>query len=251
MKTIFIKTDNNDAYMNTVANFRGAVHGTDTGVDLYFEAAASVGGGGAFDKISLVCVSESEQEVMASISGALTGSHSKAMVVIADDIGKKYVNANIASVGAIDLAVTATTQVENVLIKTDDYQITAADSGSTIVINDTNAILTLPTCAAGLKYKIICGQDTATAKIVAGASDCFFGTVYLATTTINVPMGVNQSVPLATTSLNEVVLTHDAATLGGKAGDVVYITGVNAVSWHVDAVLLTDHADPTTVATIV
>ena len=37
MKTIFIKTDNNDAYMNTVANFRGAVHGTDTGVDLYFD----------------------------------------------------------------------------------------------------------------------------------------------------------------------------------------------------------------------
>ena len=74
MKSVFIKTANNDAYMNTVSNFRGAVHSADTAVDLYFQAAAaSSTGGAAYDKIPLVVTTEKEQEVMADISGALAG----------------------------------------------------------------------------------------------------------------------------------------------------------------------------------
>ena len=59
-KYVYIKTANDSAYMNTAANFRGATHTSDTGVDLFFKAA-SVGGDCAragFDKISLVITTE-------------------------------------------------------------------------------------------------------------------------------------------------------------------------------------------------
>ena len=36
----FVETANDSAYMNTAANFRGATHTSDTGVDLFFQAAA-------------------------------------------------------------------------------------------------------------------------------------------------------------------------------------------------------------------
>ena len=91
-KYVFIKTADNSAYMNTVANFRGAVHSADTAVDLYFASAGS-GVEGSFDKIPLVVTSNKEQEVMEAVGGALAGTHSKGMVVIADDVASSYVNA--------------------------------------------------------------------------------------------------------------------------------------------------------------
>jgi len=254
-KYVFIKTADNNAYMNTAANFRGAVHSGDTSVDLYFQAAAAVAGGGAFDKIALVVTSNKEEEVMTSIGAALTGTHAKGMIVIADDIAKSYVNANIGSVGNIDLAVTATTQLENVITTTVDYGLTAAESGSTVLVNHAAREITLPTCAAGLKYKIVLGVDTtAGAKIIAGADDCFFGTVAVTTTTAFSASDSNtamQAEVLATISKDELAFTHDSATLGGKGGDIIYITGVNDVSWHVEAHLATDHADPASIAVIV
>ena len=245
---VFIKTDNNDAYMNTVANFRGAVHGTDTGIDLYFEAAASVGGGGAFDKISLVVKTETEQEVMEFIGAALTGSHSKGMVVIADDIAKKYVNANITSVGAIALAVTATTFVKPVLVKTADYTLTAADSGSIVNLNDADGVLTLPTCAAGLNYTIVLGlASTAGAGVNAGAGDCFFGSIAVSGAD---DKNSFQTELITTTSKDQLLFRHaGATTLAGGPGDVIHITGINDTSWHVNASLQTTAA-PSSIAVI-
>ena len=120
-KYVFIKTANDSAYMNTAANFRGAIHSADTAVDLYFKSAGS-GVEGAFDKIPLVVTTQKEQEVMDSIGGSLAGSHSKGMVVIADDVASKYVNANITSVGAFSLASTG------VLTKRNIELVTAIDS---------------------------------------------------------------------------------------------------------------------------
>ena len=147
-KYVFIKTADNSAYMNTAANFRGAVHSADLAVDLFFKAAGS-GVEGAFDKITLVTVSNKEQEVMDAIGGALAGSHSKGMVVIADDVASEYVNANISSVDAFSLASTGVLAKANVESVTVDDQLTAADSGKTFVFADAAAVLTLPDSGAG------------------------------------------------------------------------------------------------------
>tara|TARA_R100000654_G_scaffold17846_2_gene37210 strand:+ start:956 stop:1666 length:711 start_codon:yes stop_codon:yes gene_type:complete len=134
--------------MNTAANFRGAVHSADLAVDLFFKAAGS-GVEGAFDKITLVTVSNKEQEVMDAIGGALAGSHTKGMVVIADDVASEYVNKNISSVNAFSLASTGVLAKANVESVTADDQLTAADSGKTFVFADAAAVLTLPDSGAG------------------------------------------------------------------------------------------------------
>ena len=148
-KYIYIKTANDQAYMNTAANFRGAIHSGDTAVDLYFNAAGS-GVAGAFDKIPLVVTTEKEQEVMDSIGGALAGSHSKGMVVIADDVASKYVNANISSVGAFSLASTGVLAKTNVQdLVTANAVLTPEESGKTFIFTDAAAVLTLPDSGAG------------------------------------------------------------------------------------------------------
>jgi hypothetical protein len=147
-KYVFIKTADNSAYMNTADNFRGAVHSGDTAVDLYFNAAGS-GVAGAFDKIPLVVTTEKEQEVMEYIGGALAGTHSKGMVVIADDVASSYVNANITSVGAFSLASTGTLYKRMVEDVTADDTLTADESGKIYVFQDAAAVLTLPDSGGG------------------------------------------------------------------------------------------------------
>ena len=148
-KYVFIKTANDDAYMNTAANFRGAVHSADTAVDLYFNAAGS-GVAGAFDKIPLVVTTQKEQEVMDAIGGALAGSHSKGMVVIADDVASSYVNGNISSVGAVSLASTGALMKKNVESVTADDTLTADESGKMFIFADVDgATLTLPDSGGG------------------------------------------------------------------------------------------------------
>ena len=148
-KYVYIKTANNDAYMNTAANFRGAVHSGDTAVDLYFDAAGS-GVAGAFDKIPLVTVTEKEQEVMDNIGGALAGTHSKGMIVIADDVASNYVNANISSVGAFSLASTGALMKRNIESVTADDTLTEDESGKMFIFADVDgATLTLPDSGGG------------------------------------------------------------------------------------------------------
>ena len=127
-KFVFIKTANDDAYMNTVDNFRGAIHSGDTAVDLYFDAAGS-GVAGAFDKIPLVVVTEKEQEVMEFIGGALAGTHD---VLTADESGKIFVFQDAAAVltlpdsGAGDIIGTTYTFISN-----------SAGSGQEVICADT------------------------------------------------------------------------------------------------------------------
>ena len=170
-KFVFIKTANNDAYMNTVDNFRGAVHSADTAVDLYF-ASATGGNFNIYDKIALVVTTEKEQEVMASIGAALAGSHSTGMVVIADDVAPKYVNANITSVGDIDLSVSERrTTVESL---TAAKVVASTDSGTTFVLNAAAGYaITLPTAAvmgAGFKCRFVTGTLFATSDWVISAT---------------------------------------------------------------------------------
>jgi len=134
--------------MNTVNNFRGAIHSGDTAVDLYFQAAAAgSSGGAAYDKIPLVVTTEKEQEAMEHIGAALTGSNSKGMIVIADDVAGKYVSSTITSAGTFSLNSTGHTRaVESVTV---DDSLLASESGTTYVFADAAAVLTLPDSGGG------------------------------------------------------------------------------------------------------
>ena len=237
MKYVYIKTSDNNAYMNTTDNFRGAVHSGDTTVDLYFNAAGS-GVEGAFDNITLNITTAKEQEVMNSIGGALAGTHSKGMIVIADDVASNYVNGNITSVDAFALASTGTLMKANVESVTADDTLTAADSGKTFIFADAAAILTLPDSGAG----DIIGW---TAKFISN----FQGTgqeVICADTTNEVMLG---GVIHVDTDDDTVTVGHAAevadgfssieitGTTEGEPGSMWTLTNIAADRWIVEGVM--------------
>ena len=160
-KYIYIKTADNSAYMNTADNFRGAVHSTDLAIDLYFEAASSVTGGGSYDKITLVTNSNKEQEIMESIAAALTGGPAKSMVVIADDVASDYVNANITGVNAFSLATSSAPKVIPFVSITDTYEVLPAQTGTSFVLDGAaGKVITMPSAAlmgSGFNCKFIVG----------------------------------------------------------------------------------------------
>jgi len=231
-KYIYIKTANNSAYMNTAANFRGATHTSDTGVDLFFKAAA-VGGDGAsagFDKISLVITTEKEQEVMEAVGGALAGTHSKGMIVIADDVASKYVNAGITSVGAITLS--ATGSFKKLLTWTADLALEASDSGAWVYANDATALdLRLPTASgnAGVNYQIFIQKaQTGNTHILAEAGDFFEGALLMSdadTATENLFFAV------ANTAEDDAI-NLDSDAKGRLAGGFIELV-CDGTKWHV------------------
>ena len=160
MKYVYIKAADNDAYMNQVANFRGADHQGDTAVDLYFDAAQGSANSGAYDKITLAITSGKEQEVMEFIGAALSGGASDGMVVIADAVAKVFVNGGITDVTSITRGVTGSKREVEAITNGSAVTrtLTASESGKLFTVNmstvDNNVTLTLPTAStsAGVFY---------------------------------------------------------------------------------------------------
>ena len=129
---------------------------------------------------------------------------------------------------------------ENIIITTAAHTLVADDSGSTVLHNVADAALTLPAAAAGLKFKIILGI-TATSGcniLTASAADCFFGNILLATDAVD-NTGTAQLLPYATaiaaaSSYDAMKFVAATATIGGVAGEVIHLTCVSSVAWHVD-----------------
>jgi hypothetical protein len=235
-KYIYIKTANDSAYMNTAKNFKGAHHSADTVIDLYFEAAGAVEG--AFDKITLTVTTQKEQEVMDSIGGALAGTHSKGMIVIADDVASKYVNANITAVGAFALAQTAATFKVPTESVTANDTLTAAESGTTYVFADAAAVLTLPDSGAGdiigTTYKFI-SNFTGTGQEVICAdttNEFFIGTIIGADQDADAsPLGWNAQVSDGFSSIEFTGVTD------GKIGSYFTVTNYAADRWLIEGVV--------------
>ncbi len=141
-----------------------------------------------------------------------------------------------------------------VMVVTAAKSLTASDSGSTIFVNAAAIAVTLPSCAAGLKYKFVFGIDTtAGAKISAASGDCFFGTftVNSATKTKSSAQSIPHATAIATVGDYDVCdFTHDSQTLAGKAGDMVEVIGIDDTAWLVSGALMTDGNDPDAVAII-
>ena len=151
-KFIYIRNGIDEAYMNSVDNFKGMSQGdTSAKVVLFFDAASSTASGNNYDKITLSVTDGKEKEVMETIAGSLEGSKSGSVAVIADEFGNNYVNGNITAVDTIELNSSATlNQVLTVENVTASDSVTAAESGKMFVFNDVDgAVLTLPDSGAG------------------------------------------------------------------------------------------------------
>ena len=240
-----------DSYMNTAANFRGAYASTQT-VDIYFQAAASGTGQGAssYDKIIVACTDGEEDRAVEQLAAAIGGG--RGMTIIADDVNSVYACEDITSVTTIAKAVSGASS--NVITLTDDRTLTSGESGSFVVLNHATKVITLPTAAAGLNYKIMFLQDTdAACTIVAGSGDAFFGNIKVTSASEDQTeiQDVNHATAIATVAnYDNLDFDHDEAALGGKAGDIVHLMAVDSTAWHVETVLTTDHANPASIAVI-
>tara|TARA_R100000541_G_scaffold19218_1_gene29211 strand:+ start:312 stop:1082 length:771 start_codon:yes stop_codon:yes gene_type:complete len=251
-KYVFIKTADNSAYMNTAANFRGAIHSADTAVELFFTAAESTLAG-AYDKITLVTASNKEQEVMDAIGGSLAGSHSKGMVVIADDVASKYVNANITSVNAFELATGGSYKTP--IVTAIDRTLLAAESGSTVIVNHAAKVITMPTVALGLQagmwFDVVPAIDPEAGFTVV-AAEGMYGHLEVQSTTEanNITQQVLRSAAIAApANFDNFDLVHDTNTLGGVAGQRYHFE-FDGTAWNASNQITADHANPASTAII-
>ena len=254
---IYIRNAEDDAYVNHGDNFKGMEQAASGAVILYFDSpiSATTETGGSYDKITLAVTANSEKEAMVDINGALFGGKAGSTTVIADDYGNvscsDYISTT-AGVTSIEKALAGTTS--NVITLTDDRTLTSGESGSLVVLNHASKVITLPTAAAGLNYKIMFLQDTdAACTIVAGSGDCFFGSIKVISSTEDQTetQNITHATAIGTVaSYDNLDFDHDAAALGGKAGDIVHLMAVDSTAWHVEAVLENDHANPASVAVI-
>ena len=253
---IYIRNAEDDAYVTHGNNFRGMEQASSGVVILYFESpiSSTTETGGAYDKITLAVTANKEKEAMIDINGALFGGKAGDTTVIADDYGNVSCSGFISTTAGVTTISKATSGItRNVITLTDDRTLTSGESGSFVVLNHATKIITLPTAAAGLNYKIMFLQDTdAACSIVASAGDAFFGTIEVVSSTDN--KTASQHVTHATAvgtvaNYDNLDFDHDVTTLGGKAGDVVSLMCVDATAWHVDATLTMD-GNPSSIAVI-
>ena len=128
-----------------------------------------------------------------------------------------------------------------VIINSAARTLLAAESGSTVLHNSAATAITLPAAKAGLNFKIILGiESTAGCNILtASTADCFFGTIPLNSDVVDTGMGVPQQITYATAiaapgSYDAMKFVAATATIGGVAGEVIHLTCVSSVAWHVD-----------------
>ena len=129
---------------------------------------------------------------------------------------------------------------ENIIITTAAHTLVADDSGSTILHNVADAALTLPSAAAGLKFKVILGiESTSGCNILtASAADCFFGTIPLYSSDTADQTGVAQQLTYAVSiaapaSYDALKFVAATTTIGGVVGTVIHLTAVSGVAWYV------------------
>ena len=144
----------------------------------------------------------------------------------------------------------------SVIVAGDDITLTAAQSGSTVFLNNATATVQLPAAAAGLNFKVILGiETTAGCDILAASGDAFFGIIRLFSDTadqVGVPQQISHATAIGTVaSYDTMDFVAATATIGGMAGDMVEICAVDDTAWHVSADLTTTANDPGTVAVIV
>ena len=187
-----------------------------------------------------------------AIGGALAGGRSGSTAVIADEYKGVFCDDVITAVTSIETATSAV--VSNVEVVTGAKVLTAGESGKKVVMNHAASLVTLPACQAGLYFEVLLLQDTtAGAAVTVTAGDCFFGQIKVTSSAEDQmeTQDITHAAAVASPGTHDFVeLIHDDDSFGGKAGDILKFTGVDNDAWHVEAFLVTDHANPAAIAVI-
>ena len=140
---------------------------------------------------------------------------------------------------------------------TTTHALTADMSGETIFWTKAGGFhITLPAPAAGLYYKvvIVAGTDNShKIKVATEGTHYFFGNVSVISNTDDKTAQQNVTKATAAGAIDDhdgLEFKSNTATLGGQAGDVIEIWGIDAASWLVSANLSTNAANPGSIATI-
>ena len=229
---IYIRNAEDDAYMNTAANYKGSTQVASGAVKLFFDAAAgAAGNNGGFDEITLAVTANKEKEAMLAIGGALAGGKPGSTAIIADDHGSVYCADEILSVTTI-VKNNAGNALKRLISWTADVALEASDSGAWIYAADATALdLRLPAASgnAGVFYEIFIQKaQTGDTHILAEAGDFFEGALLMSdadTATENLFYAV------ADTSEDDVI-NLDSDAKGRLAGGFIELV-CDGTKWHV------------------
>jgi len=129
---------------------------------------------------------------------------------------------------------------ESVIVTVAARTLLASESGATVLHNSAATALTLPAAKAGLNFKIILGiESTAGCNILtASNADCFFGVIPISCDDTDDQTGVAQKLThavaiAAPASYDAMKFVAATATIGGVAGECVWLMCVDDVAWHV------------------
>ena len=128
----------------------------------------------------------------------------------------------------------------DVIVTSGATTLTAAQSGSTVLHNSASTAITLPAAKAGLNFKIILGIESTSGCNVLTASnaDCFFGVIPISCDDTDDQTGVAQKLThavaiAAPASYDAMKFVAATATIGGVAGECIWLTCIDDVAWHV------------------
>jgi len=126
-------------------------------------------------------------------------------------------------------------------------QLLASESGSTVLMAGATGVITLPIAEEGLNFKVILGvETTAGANILTkAATQGFFGYIPLHCSDTDDQTGQAQiattaaAVTAAPASFDAMKFVAGTATIGGVASEIIHLTCINSVLWHVS---IPDHS---------
>ena len=127
-----------------------------------------------------------------------------------------------------------------VIVTSKATTLSAKDSGATILHQSASTALTLPAAKAGLNFKIVLGiESTAGCNVLtASNADCFFGVIPISCDDTDDQTGVAQKLThavaiAAPASYDAMKFVAATATIGGVAGECIWLTCIDDVAWHV------------------
>ena len=158
-KFVYFRNATDDAYLNSVENFRGMSQEAGDTVLLYFTAATDSTGNTGFDKITITTTSNKEKEAMEGIAAAIAGSSSKNVTTVCDDATGAKCDDHISVVAGI----TRNAAGVGFTAVTADTTLTGADTGKIVQVNPAaTTLIQLPGAAvagAGWNVRIVLTED--------------------------------------------------------------------------------------------
>ena len=159
-KFVYFRNATDDAYLNSVENFRGMNQAAGDTVELFFTSATDSTGNTGFDKVTITTTSNKEKEAMEGIAAAIAGSSSKTVITVADDVLKVYSDDHISVVAGITRNAVSN---NGFLAITADTTLAGADNGKIVQVNPAaTTLVQLPGAAdvgAGWNVRIVLTED--------------------------------------------------------------------------------------------